>query len=796
MKQALLFVLIFLGITLNAQNDCADAIVVCGNTNFNNVEVNGSGSIQEVSSCGGQEYNSIWMKIKIATSGTLEFTIVPESPNLIEDFDFYLYYYESCIEKNIIRCSTTNPNMAGLTYNITGLQSSETDTSEGPAGDGNSFVSVVDVLAGETYMLVVDRAIGNSNFSIIWTGTATFNDPPQFDLPLGVTSIDLTQCDVDGVPNASTVFDLTQNTPHIIGSQTNVTVTYYTNESDAFLGENAITNPSSFVNTSNPQTIYVRIESTVTECFNNGSFDLIISGEIGLSENQFSICDDTTDGNKFNGQTTFNMQDVTSVIFPNLLPGITVTYYLSQADAENNLNPLPLFFYNTVPESQTLFVKIEDGNCTYISPIDLIVNSFPVVTAASLVQCDYGINPDGITLFNLSEADTFFTQGASDVDVTYYLDNASLTANQPLPTHYTNITNPQSILVQLEYASGCSTTYPLTLQVNVALGQSVAGLETCDVQQNGLATFNLNQTNIVLLPTQTASYFQTLQDALLEQNPLVNLMHTNTTPYSSSVFVRVEDSANGCSGISEIPLVVNRLPPIEPNGEAYVCANLPGFQTTIDAGLLDGQPYQYVWSYGGAVLPETTPTIIVNQPGTYTVNVVNADGCVSTRTIIVNTSNGANITSVVSQGTGIENNSVTINPFSPNYSYSIDSPNGPFQSSNQFHNVSCGIHTAYVSDTDGCGVVSLPFEIIGIPIYFTPNADGHHDIWRLGCATTQPDTLIQIFDRYGKLIKQMKANGEGWDGTYNGRKLPSDDYWYLIKFPDGKTQKGHFALKR
>ncbi|MEP2747642.1 MAG: T9SS type B sorting domain-containing protein [Nonlabens ulvanivorans] len=61
---------------------------------------------------------------------------------------------------------------------------------------------------------------------------------------------------------------------------------------------------------------------------------------------------------------------------------------------------------------------------------------------------------------------------------------------------------------------------------------------------------------------------------------------------------------------------------------------------------------------------------------------------------------------------------------------------------------------------------------------------------------TVPDANIYIFDRYGKLIKQIDAQGIGWDGTYNGNPMPSSDYWYLVELSDGRSFKGHFALKR
>ena len=37
----------------------------------------------------------------------------------------------------------------------------------------------------------------------------------------------------------------------------------------------------------------------------------------------------------------------------------------------------------------------------------------------------------------------------------------------------------------------------------------------------------------------------------------------------------------------------------------------------------------------------------------------------------------------------------------------------------------------------------------------------------------------------------------GWDGTYNGRPLPSTDYWYVINVPEIRQQfTGHFTLIR
>ena len=55
---------------------------------------------------------------------------------------------------------------------------------------------------------------------------------------------------------------------------------------------------------------------------------------------------------------------------------------------------------------------------------------------------------------------------------------------------------------------------------------------------------------------------------------------------------------------------------------------------------------------------------------------------------------------------------------------------------------------------------------------------------------------IQIYDRYGKLLKTFNPwQSKGWNGKYNGNLLAPDDYWYYMVLPDGKKYRGHFTLK-
>lgn len=199
---------------LQAQNptDCVNSIIVCGDSDIN-LNVSGLGT-QELTGnvCNGLETNSLWLKVTLVTAGTLAFTLTPGSTAISEDYDFYVFGPNvQCTNLGqAIRCSTTNPQAAGLSDNLTGMNSIETDPDEGPGADGNSFVSDIDVLAGESYFIIIDRPIGNSSFSLDWTGTAAFSPPPTDQSTAG--SLDLESCDlVNPFDDTFTVFDLEQN---------------------------------------------------------------------------------------------------------------------------------------------------------------------------------------------------------------------------------------------------------------------------------------------------------------------------------------------------------------------------------------------------------------------------------------------------------------------------------------------------------------------------------------------------------------------------------------------------------
>ncbi|MGB1231440.1 MAG: T9SS type B sorting domain-containing protein, partial [Winogradskyella sp.] len=90
--------------------------------------------------------------------------------------------------------------------------------------------------------------------------------------------------------------------------------------------------------------------------------------------------------------------------------------------------------------------------------------------------------------------------------------------------------------------------------------------------------------------------------------------------------------------------------------------------------------------------------------------------------------------------------------------------------------------------------------VIDYPLYFTPNGDSYHQTWNITDTDNElGNAKIYIFDRYGKLLKELSPTGNGWDGTYNGKPMPTSDYWFKIIYTESGQQKefkANFTLKR
>ncbi|MDI5897349.1 T9SS type B sorting domain-containing protein [Flavobacterium yafengii] len=470
------------------------------------------------------------------------------------------------------------------------------------------------------------------------------------------------------------------------------------------------------------------------------------------------------------------------------------------------------------------------NSCGLISSeTTLTIYTLPVVNTVTIVQCDD--DADGFSDFNLTVKNNEISSNSTSEIFTYYTsqlgaetaDMGKLISN---PLAFTNTTSGgMPVWARVKNTNECSSVVQINLIVSTTQipASFSRTFSTCDDlgvandDTDGIATFDFSSVTsdiLAILPSSSSSYsikfYKNEADALSENDEITNTSNYSNTghPNEQKIWVRVESTSdNACYGLSpRVTLTVNPRPDIDTNTDfdenELVCSNLPTFFVKLDSGIQDGTAstdYTYVWTKDNVILTsETGSTLNVNAEGNYTVEVSSLSGCSRIRTIKVTASDIAEITSISIVDLS-DVNSITVNVTGQGqYQYSLDAPSGPFQDSNFFNNVTAGIHEVYINDKNGCGTASQTIAVIGVPKFFTPNGDGYNDYWNVKAVNENfnKNSIIYIFDRYGKLLKQIVPSSQGWDGTFLGQPLSPDDYWYSIKLDDGREAKGHFSLKR
>lgn len=260
---------------------------------------------------------------------------------------------------------------------------------------------------------------------------------------------------------------------------------------------------------------------------------------------------------------------------------------------------------------------------------------------------------------------------------------------------------------------------------------------------------------------------------------------TSFTPNATqSTAYYAEAVNNGCiNGTRTKVDVIVYTPPVVTDQELTLCKSST---VTLDASLAG---MSYLWSTG-----ETSQTITVNTPGTYTVNVTSPapENCSSTKKITV-------IEHAIPIIKNVDVNETTVviyldNP-QPYFEFSVDGIH--YQSLNVFFNVPSGLQTTYVREINFCSIITQPFIVLIAPKFFTPNNDAYNDTWDIKGLNNYPNGEVTIFDRYGKFITKLDHTNPSWDGTFNKNNLPASDYWYVMKIDANSPEKrGHFSLKR
>ncbi len=634
-------------------------------------------------------------------------------------------------------------------------------------------------------------------------------------LPVITNIVSLKQCD-DNIDGFS-VFNLEEAIAKITTTAANETIVFYKFLADAQNNTAPITNPPTYTNqVVSTDAVYARV-SNANGCFRIAKVNLFVSTtQIPLNYSKsFTECDDAILGTNTDGIASFNFSSVTAEI-QNIFPVgqlLDIRYFRNLADAlaeKNAITDISNYRNIGYRDTQKIYIRVDsqvNNDCLGLgNHITLNVERIPIVKPLTLIHCDD--DQDGKFAFDTTNLQSQLLNGLNNVTVAYFDQNNVLLAT-PLPNPF--LTGSQTLKVVVTNNSPKACSFDTTIQFVVddlpeAFSVPSTLTTICDDEadpslQDGKYAFDTSTFQNTILGGQigmVVKYFDAANNPL--SSPLPNPFVTAT----QNVRVEVINPKNTtCTATVTLPFVVNPVPKIALTGDELVCSNLPSFTKDLDAGILDSSPptdYSYVWSFNGnTIAGETDSTLTINTAGLYTVLVTNTQGCSRTRTFTVVASDKANITDVKIIDLA-ESNSITVSVAASlgDYVYALDNENGSYQTDNVFNNVSAGIHTVYIKDLNGCGIERKEVAVLGIPNFFTPNNDGNNDYWNIkgANASFNANTIIYIFDRYGKLVKQISPQNQGWDGTFTGQPMPASDYWYSIQLEDGRVVKGHFALKR
>ncbi|GGD11192.1 T9SS type B sorting domain-containing protein [Hyunsoonleella pacifica] len=416
--------------------------------------------------------------------------------------------------------------------------------------------------------------------------------------------VPLDGCDVerDGIDN----FDLTEAINDILQGLTGVTTTFHESFDDAETGNSPIANETNYQNIEpEQQIVFVRVEDNVTGC--SSVVPLEIHPNLlltGTDTTNFALCDDASN----DGVEEFNLFTVETYI-ANELPDIVVTFYETQTDFDNN-NPLNKNQLYTVTETTNLIVRIENGSCTEVSDINLVINPVLVFNPiAPIPYCDD--NDDGVVSIELASFDDIVTGGNTNFTVSYFGNQTGADTNtNQLPPFYLNSSPNETIYARIQSTqTECFTIESFDIEILPAppITQPTPWL-ICDSDDDGITILNLNDRIPDIVSDTTGlniQFFTTIDHANNNINAIQDQDVINYETGTQNIFVRVESTASECFAIATLEIIVNTIPVLTPIDKFQLCEDDNDQSTEFlfadwDSKILNGQVGKEVFYFEDA----------------------------------------------------------------------------------------------------------------------------------------------------------------------------------------------------
>jgi len=440
------------------------------------------------------------------------------------------------------------------------------------------------------------------------------------------------------------------------------------------------------------------------------------------------------------------------------------------------------------------------SGCTAEDEVSIFFDTINLPDQLSVSTC---LDEDGFGVFNLFNISNQIDNNLQILDFYATEDDAEAGIN-PIsnPNTYENLSPSETVYVRILSPANCIAVGEVFLFGGNTEVDDVS-YTFCEATDTALISLNVQDIKNVVanqlgFQSQDIGIFESETNAIAQSEEINSeFLDFDAESVPNSIFARI-DIENECVGTTEVVLQQTEgVNFINTTTEFLICQD-ENDDVVLSATVENSNAVlTYIWSTG-----ETTESIAVSQPGDYSVEVsstslINTQEvvCTNFKTFSVTTSSLPEVTYTQTGFLG-ENNQLIINAEgSGDYEYALN--NTDYVDTPMF-NLEDVENTLFVRDKNGCGQVAITIVALRIPDFFTPNGDGINDYWQIeGIRQYRNDVkIIYIFDRYGKLIFESSPQLIGWDGTYNGRLVPSQDYWYKIELNSGKSITGHLTLKR
>jgi gliding motility-associated-like protein len=414
-------------------------------------------------------------------------------------------------------------------------------------------------------------------------------------------------------------------------------------------------------------------------------------------------------------------------------------------------------------------------------------------------------------MFNSSTIQNTIIGNQTGVEVSYY-DESGNPLPSPLPNPFASAS--QTITARITNSNSqdpdgqCYDETQIEFIVNsVPLANQVPVQEVCDDDLDGVVGFDTSTIETTILGVQTdliVKYYDGNNNAL--PSPLPNPFYTT----SQTISVRLENpNYDVCYEETTIDFRVREKPTFDLAEKATICmTNTP--ELTIAIENPNGY-HSYTWKDENNTIISSFSDVTISRGGVYKVFATSIFGCSSIeKEIIIEESSKAIITiDDIEVIDDTNNNSIKVNTSNLGlgaYEFQLLDDNSTiisdYQNTPFFDNLEGGVYSLVVNDINGCGAISFDVSLLSFPKFFTPNEDGINDYWKIKGISRNfyQSGSVSIFNRYGKLISKHNIDDIGWDGTYNGKILSSNNYWFYAELVDvnGKvrTRSGNFSLLR